>query len=109
MVIEFTSRFEKELQKVFSKSEAKKIVQKLLKTKPTDGKFISIVANILIRERKEGSFRFYFIQRNTDVRFLTSEELSLHILRFIELSKKNNQQNVIDRLKKDLEKAGVDF
>lgn len=109
MVVQFTYSFEKALKKALSKTEAKKVVEKLLKTKPTDGKFVSVVANIMIRERKEGSFRFYFIQRNTDVRFLTAEELSAHILKFIELSKKNNQQKVIDRLKEDLDKAGVDF
>ena len=85
MVVRFTEGFEKELKKRLSKTEARSVVLNLAKTKPTDGDFVSVVADVLLKEKRLKSFRFYFVQ---------------------ELSKKNNQQDIIDKLKEDLKTFG---
>jgi len=106
VIVRFTDAFEKELKKQCSKAVARKIVEKLRVTKPTDGDHIALVTGVLLKERRINTFRFYFIQHNTRLEYLSEEELKNHVLQFIALSKKNNQQAVIDKLKDDLEKAG---
>ena len=105
--VRFTEGFEKELRKATSKSEAKEIVQKLAKTKPTDGDFIALVADVLLKEKKLKSFRFYFVQDNKQLHYISKEELKNHILTFIALSKKNNQQEVIHKIKEDLKRLDI--
>ena len=107
VIVRFSEGFEKELKKNCSKSEAKSTVKTLADTKPTDGDYIALVANVLLKERRLKTFRFYFVQKNTQIQFLSKEELKDHILKFTGMSKKNNQQKVIDRLKEDLKRFGV--
>ncbi len=102
VTILFTKNFEKELKKHTNKTQAKEIVKKLMKTKPTDGDSISIISNVLLKERKLKSFRFYFIQRDNRIEYLTKEELKEKIIQFVTLSKKNNQQKIIDQIKNDI-------
>ena len=109
MVVLFSSNFEKELKKKTSQTEAKEIVKILMKTKPTDGDYLALVKNVLIRERKLKTFRFYFVQQNDKVEIMTKEEISDRILKFVALSKKNNQQDIIDKLKKELLEFGFEF
>ena len=106
MVVRFTEGFEKELKKHFSKIEARSAVLNLAKTKPTDGDFVSVVADVLLKEKRLKSFRFYFVQENQKIQFLSKEEIKQHVLQFIALSKKNNQQDIIDKLKEDLKTFG---
>ena len=109
MVVLFSSNFEKELKKKTRQTEAKEIVKILMKTKPTDGDYLALVKNVLIRERKLKTFRFYFVQQNDKVEIMTKEEISDRILKFVALSKKNNQQDIIDKLKKELLEFGFEF
>ena len=102
MVVEFSTQFLKELQKHKAIGEAKKLLMQLAQTSPSDGDFIAIVANIVIREKKEKSFRYYFIVQDTKKHIVTKEELSELLIKFVSLSKKNNQQDVINKLKKQL-------
>lgn len=106
VIVQFTEGFEKELKKYLNKAEATTVVKNLAKTQPTDGDYVALVANILLKERKIKSFRFYFVQDNKQIQFLSKEELKNRILKFIAISKKNNQQDVIDKLKDDLKKFG---
>lgn len=105
--VRFTEGFEKELKKATSKPEAKGIVKKLAGTKPTDGDFIALVGDVLLKEKKLKSFRFYFVQSKEQLHYLSKEELKTHLLTFIALSKKNNQQEVIDKLKEDLKRFNL--
>lgn len=105
--VRFTEGFEKDLKKSVSKSEAKGVVEKLAKTKPTDGDFIALVGDVLLKEKKLKSFRFYFVQDNKQIHYLSKQELKSHIITFIALSKKNNQQAVINELKEDLKRLGM--
>jgi len=102
MVVEFSKQFLKELKKTASKSEAKTIVKKLARTSPSEGDFVALIANIVIREKRMKTFRFYFIVQDNKKHIITKQELKEFIIKFVALSKKNNQQIVIDKLKEDL-------
>lgn len=106
LLIKFSKKFVKELTKIFSKSKAIAKIKQLEKTKEDSGKFVALANGIEIRELKDKSFRFYFIQKNGKYEFITEEEFSKKIIQFVALSKKNNQQKVIDKLKEDLQKFG---
>ena len=106
MVVEFSKQFIKELKKHISKTEAKTLVKKLAETTPSDGDFVALIANIVIRERRLKTFRFYFITDDTRKHVVTKEELKEFLIKFVALSKKNNQQEVIDKLRSDLKQFG---
>jgi len=101
LVVEFTQEFKKN----FSKQEAKNIVKKLIETRLTQGDLITQIDNILIKERKIKTHRFYFVQQYRRIQILTKEEIKQHLLQFIALSKKNNQQKIIDKVKEDIKKG----
>jgi hypothetical protein len=105
-MVEFSKEFIKELKKHTSKTEAKSLVKKLAKTTPSDGDFIALISNIVIREKRLNTFRFYFIVKDDKKHVITKEELKELIIKFVALSKKNNQQEVINKLKEDLKKVG---
>jgi hypothetical protein len=106
-MVEFSKEFIKELKKHTSKTEAKSLVKKLAKTTPSDGDFIALISNIVIREKRLNTFRFYFIVKDDKKHVITKEELKELIIKFVALSKKNNQQEVINKLKEDLKKVGL--
>lgn len=106
MVVEFSKDFLKELKKHSSKTEAKNLVLKLSKTTPSEGDLVTIIEYIAIREKRLKTFRFYFIIDKDTKHVITHEELSDFMIKFVALIKKNNQQNIIDKLKKDLKKFG---
>lgn len=106
MVVEFSKQFIKELKKHTDKSEAKTVVKKLAKTTPSEGDFIALISNIAIREKRLKTFRFYFIIDETRKHIITKQELKKFLIKFVALSKKNNQQEIIDKLKSDLKKVG---
>ena len=106
MVVEFSKEFIKELKKHTSKTQAKLLVKKLALTSPSEGDFVAMISSIVIREKRLKSFRFYFIIKDTKKHIVTEEEIKNLIIKFVALSKKNNQQEVIDKLKEDLRKFG---
>lgn len=109
MVVEFSRDFVKLLQKHVNKKQASTLVKKLAQTSPSDGDYVALVGNIVIREKRDKTFRFYFIVQNNVKHVITKEELSEMLVKFVALSKKNDQQNVIDKLKSDLQKFGFKF
>ncbi|MFT4343592.1 MAG: hypothetical protein ACMXYE_02485 [Candidatus Woesearchaeota archaeon] len=109
MVVEFSKEFIKKLKRHTSKEEAKKLVKSLSLTTPSEGDFVALVTNIVIREKRLKTFRFYFIVDSKRKHILTKEELDEFLLKFVALSKKNNQQEVINKLKSDLKLFGYDF
>ncbi len=106
MVVEFSTAFIKALKKHASKEEAKRLVKRLAATTPSEGDFVSLVGNIAIREKRLKSFRFYFIIDNERKHIITAEEFRSFLIKFVALSKKNDQQDVIDKLKQDLQAFG---
>lgn len=109
MVVEFSKQFIKELKKHTSKTEAKTFVRKLAKTTPAEGDFVALISNIAIREKRLKTFRFYFIVDEKRKQVITKIELKEFLIKFVALSKKNNQQDVIDKLKDDLKQFGFKF
>ena len=78
-----------------------------LKHNPNKGRILGHVGSISIRELKFKSFRFYFILNQFKLNLFNKDELKELLIKFIEMSKKNNQQKTIDKIKKILKK--VDF
>jgi hypothetical protein len=109
MVVEFSKQFIKELKKHTSKPEAKRLVRKLAETTPSEGDFVALIANIVIREKRLKTFRFYFITDGTRKHVITKDEFKEFLVKFVALSKKNDQQEVIDKLKSDLKRNGFKF
>lgn len=109
MVVEFSKLFIKELKKYTAKKEAKNLVRKLSETTPSEGDLVATVANIVIREKRLKTFRFYFILDEAKKHVVTEDELKEFIITFVALSKKNNQQDVIDKLKRDLKEHDFTF
>ncbi len=109
MVVEFSRAFLKLLKKHITKAEAKVLMKKLAMTTPSDGDFIAMVANIVIREKRQKTFRFYFVVGEKRKHVITKDELREFLIKFVALSKKNNQQEVIDKLKEDLKTYGFEF
>jgi hypothetical protein len=108
--IRFSKVFLKELKNKFGTLESIKIAEKLeqsLRENPKKGKNISSIGGILIKELKHQSFRFYFICENFKIKLLMKGELIDLILKFVRMSKKNDQQRVIHEIKNSLKKLGL--
>lgn len=105
-MVEFSKQFLKELKKHVAKAKAKKLLRTLAKTTPSEGDFVAQITNIIIREKRAKTFRFYFIIQDAQKHIITKEELREQLIKFVALSKKNNQQAVINKLKEDLQAFG---
>ena len=106
-----TSSLKKQIIRKFSKSEADAIFSLFfeLEKNPSKGKVLAHIAEWMIKELKYETSRFYFLQRSDNfIKFLTDEDLKNEIIKFVEMSKKNNQQEVIDKIKLYLKKKGFD-
>ena len=102
-----TNSLKKEIYKKFKK-ESKNIFNLInsLKESPKKGKAIGSIENILIKELKYKSFRFYFILDRFKIKFLELHELTNLIIKFVRMSDKTTQQKVINEIKEVLRKLG---
>lgn len=102
-----TKRLEEEINKKFKK-ESIEIFELIysLKENPKKGKDIAHVGSILIKELRYKSFRFYFITDGHKLKFLKQEELSDLLIKFVRMSDKKSQQNVINDIKEVLKNLG---
>lgn len=102
-----TKKLEEEINKNF-KHESIGIFSLMLtlEDNPQKGKDIGSIGNVLIKELKYNTFRFYFITDKYKVKFLKTEELNDLIIKFIRMSGKNDQQKVIESIKKVLKNLG---
>lgn len=96
-----------EIEKKFKK-EGHKILNLIhsLEENPKKGKELGSVGGIVIKEIKYKSFRFYFIADGYKLKFLSKEELTDLLLRFVRMSNKKQQQETIDEIKNILIKIG---
>lgn len=94
----------KKLERKFQSSELKEIKQLFLSLEenPFQGKLIGTIGPVILKEKKYKSFRFYFIISKQLV--IVRENLESEVIRFIEMSKKNNQERVIKKLREILRK-----
>ena len=102
-----TKKLEDEINKKF-KGESVKIFELLfsLKENPNKGKKIGQVGGILIKELRYEPFRFYFITDGYKLKLLGKEEIEDLLIKFVRMSDKKAQQNIIDEIKMVLRKLG---
>jgi len=102
-----TETLEKEINKTFKK-ESIKIFELLysLQDNPKKGENLTSVGDILLKEIRYKNYRFYFITDGFKLKFLKLDELSDLLIKFIRMSDKDNQQKVIDDIKRILKTLG---
>jgi len=102
-----TKRLENKINKKFKK-ESIRIFRLLysLKENPKKGKSIGSVRNVLIKELKYENYRFYFVTDGHRLKLYDKKEINDLLFRFIQISDKNNQQKVIDEIRKVLRGLG---
>ncbi len=105
--VEISQRLSKEIQKKF-KGESNNVFSLLysLRENPKKGKEIGCMNNILIKEIKYKSFRFYFIAHGYRIRFMELEKLQDMLIKFVRMSNKKDQQKTINEIKNVLRKFG---
>lgn len=96
----------KKLEKRFNKKELKEIKNLFLSLQdnPFQGDLLYTFGNIILKEKKYKTFRFYFIHSRKILIIKDIKELQEELIRFIEMSKKNNQQKIINKLKTMMKK-----
>lgn len=94
-------RLQKKLEKKFNKAELNDLKQLFLSLQdnPFQGDFLHTFGSFVLKEKKYKSFRFYFLHSKKLLVIKDIADLKDEVIRFIEMSKKNNQQRVIDKLK----------
>lgn len=101
--VEITNSLFKDIEKKF-KGEAHDIIDLMesLGKNPRKGKFIGNVGRIAIKELRYKSYRFYFIADRLKIILLEKKELDYLLIKFVRMSKKKNQQKIIDEIKEIL-------
>ena len=102
-----THELEQEIHKQFKEGSVH--VFKLLLTledNPKKGKALCHVGKIVLKELKYGSYRFYFITEGYKVKFLQGDELKDLLIKFVRMSDKKAQSNVIHEIKAMLRELG---
>ena len=96
------------LRKFKSSSEKIFLLMRSLEKSPHKGKIVGNVGGIIIKEIKYGKFRFYFITDGFMLKFATKDELAKVIIKFVSMSDKKNQQEIINKVKKTLHSLGFE-
>ena len=96
----------KKLEKRFNKKDLREIKKLFLSLQdnPFQGNHLYTFGNFVLKEKKFKTFRFYFLHSKRIIIIKDIDKLKDEIIRFIEMSKKNDQQKVIDKLKKMMNK-----
>jgi len=96
-------KLEDEIDKKF-KDESVEVLQLLrtLEDNPHKGKEVGSVNGVLIKELKYKKFRFYFVVDGYSIKVMSVEELKDLIIKFMMMSEKKNQVDVILKLKEVL-------
>ena len=104
-----TPSLKEEIFSVF-RGESKEILTLLctLEENPKKGKDVGAVGNIVIKELKYNKFRFYFITDRYKVRVLSTQELKDLLIKFVRMSEKKDQQDVINEIRRVLLNIGVE-
>ena len=102
-----TKGLEEEVNKRF-KGQSVEVFELMLtlEDQPKKGKIVGVVGGIIIKELKYGVYRFYFITEGYKVKILKSDELRDLLIKFVRMSDKDRQEEVISEIKSVL-KASV--
>ncbi len=98
---EIFKKFKKDSNKIYTLIDE-------LKSNPNKGKILGHIGNISIRELKYKTFRFYFILDGYKLNLFNKDKLEELLIKFIAMSKKNNQQKTVDGIKSILETLPFD-
>lgn len=100
----------KEISRKFGNKEANTIIDLLEAAgdNPNKGDVLGQVEGVVIKEIRYKTFRFYFITDGHILKFGSSDELAMLLIKFVKISKKNNQQKAIDGIKNVLKSLGFD-
>ncbi|PIN92932.1 hypothetical protein COU54_05050 [Candidatus Pacearchaeota archaeon CG10_big_fil_rev_8_21_14_0_10_31_24] len=104
-----TKKLEEEINKIF-KRQSLEIFDLIysLKDSPNKGKILSQIGNIVIKELKFESYRFYFITDGYKIKLMQTEEINDLLIKFVRMSDKKSQQKTIDEIKYILRRFGED-
>ena len=107
--VEIAEKLKEEILNKF-KGESNEVFDLMysLRENPKKGKFIGQVSNVVIKELKYKSFRFYFIANNYRIRILSIEKLKDLLIKFVRMSNKKSQQKTIEEIKEVLRKFGAE-
>ena len=81
---------------------------KTLEEQPKKGKILATTSGITIKELKFKSFRFYCITDGHTLKFGSQDQLAVLLIKFVKMSKKDNQQQIINQIKDTLRTLGFD-
>ena len=96
-----------EIYKTFKKNSLKVYsLMEELQTHPQKGKVLGHVGSISIRELKYGSYRLYCVLDGHRLFLFTRDQTVELLIRFVAMSKKHNQQQTIDEIKRILTVIG---
>jgi hypothetical protein len=106
-IVVVTRDLKREINKRFKK-EAIIVFQlfKTLKTNPKKGKLLSQLNNVAVKELKYKKFRFFFLVDAYAIKFLSREDLENILIKFVRMSEKKDQQQVINDIKRILRTFG---
>ena len=94
VIVRIDKSLVKKLEKRFNAKELKDIKSLFLSLQenPFQGDLLYTFGNFVLKEKKYKSFRFYFIHSHRILIIKDIDSLRDEIIRFIEMSKKNDQQ-----------------
>jgi hypothetical protein len=106
--IKVLNALREEIIKIFKKrsDELFDLFETLLEN-PNKGSILGHVGSISIRELRFDSYRIYFILNGHELSLYNSKKLAELLIRFIRMSKKNDQQKTIDEIKNILKNIGA--
>jgi len=101
VIVRIDKSLVKKLEKRFNKKELKELKKIFLSLEdnPYQGDILCAFGSLVLKEKKYKTFRFYFLHSRKILIIKDLDMLKDEIIRFIEMSKKNDQQKVIDKLK----------
>lgn len=101
VIVRIDETLVKKLEKSFNKKELKEIKKIFLSLQdnPYQGDLLYTFGNFVLKEKRYKTFRFYFIHSRKILIIKDIDSLKDEIIRFIEMSKKNDQQRIINKLK----------
>jgi len=105
--VSIAENLKKEILKKFKK-ESKIIFRQMysLGDNPNKGKPLGTIGEILIKELKYKSFRFYFIMEGDNLQIMDKSKLIELLIRFVRMSDKNHQKQTINEIRSILIKLG---
>jgi len=100
-----TKELRNKIFKIF-KRESKKVYKLLfsLKENPNKGKLLATIGTMHLKELRYKSFRLFFIMNRNELHLFNEKKFKELLIKFISMSKKNNQQKTIDEIRQVLEK-----